>query len=382
MDRKNVALTFSVISSQVFFYSFSMIFFELFCWDKGFSVKEISVLLSIYHGLGLVSYYPFGILIDRFGRKIWLILGLLIDGIGFLLLSGSQTFFAVLLSISILSIGLSSFMAAFSPYFADIIPKETRGKMIGVNDSLQLVAKTAAPTFGGFLFRIGAFLPFLISGAGNTVLGVLSSFLKEEKRELKPEKEKLADKEALLPLNKAGNLYYLLLVFTFFASFSFAGFGYIRLYLVDFQNFDSLVIGTFFSLITGTFALFSIVSGSILDKTSRGTLLMLLGSFCRGIFMISIFFISSPLQLYSIVLIGIPYLFSTIWTRKELYRIIPAEYRGRLLSFHMVVSDLSSTLAPLVYGFVWTIDPHLILLSGVSVILGGIVLFLGYILVE
>lgn len=199
---------------------------------------------------------------------------------------------------------------------------------------------------------------------------------------MKTEKRKLADKETLLPLNKAGNLYYLLLIFTFFSSFSFAGFGYIRLYLVDFQNFDSLVIGTFFSLITGTFALFSIVSGSILDKTSRGTLLMLLGSFCRGVFMISIFFISSPLQLYSIVLVGIPYLFSTIWTRKELYRIIPAEYRGRLLSFYMVVSDLSSTLAPLVYGFVWTIDPHLILLSGVSVILGGIVLFLGYNLVE
>lgn len=159
-----------------------MIFFELFCWDKGFSVKEISVLLSTYHGLGLISYYPFGVLIDRFGRKIWLILGLLIDGIGFLLLSGSQTFFAVLLSISIFSVGLLSFMAAFSPYFADIIPKETRGKMIGVNDSLQLIAKTDAPTFGGFLFRVGAFLPFLISGAGNTVLGVLFSFLKEEKK--------------------------------------------------------------------------------------------------------------------------------------------------------------------------------------------------------
>ena len=380
MDRKNVTITFSVISSQVFFYSLSMIFFELFCWNKGFSVKEISLLLSIYHGLGLVSYYPFGILIDRFGRKMWLITGLLIDGIGFLLLSSSETFTGVLLSISILSIGLSAFMAAFSPYFADIIPKETRGKMIGVNDSLQLIAKTAAPTFGGFLFGIGAFLPFFVSGAGNTVLGILSFFLKEEKKELKTEKKEFEVKE-MLPLNKAGNIYYLLLIFTFFASFSFAGFGYIRLYLVDLKNFDSLVIGTFFSLITGTFALFSIVSGSMLDRTSRGIFLMLLGSLCRGIFMILIFFISSPLQLYSIVLIGIPYLFSTIWTRKELYRIIPTEYRGRLLSFNMVVSDLSSTLAPLVYGFLWTIDPRLIFLSGVSAILGGIILFLGYMII-
>ncbi len=378
MDKKNVAITFSVGGLQVFFYSSSMIFFELFCWSKTFSVGEISVLLSIYHGLGLVSYYPFGILIDKFGRKKWLLVGLLAEGIGFLLIFSSSSFNSVLLSISILSVGLSSFMAAFRPYFADIIPKETRGKMIGLSDTLQLIAKTVAPTFGGLLFKVGASLPFLVSGVGNTILGFLSSFLKEEKKKVEVEEERSEVKETLLPLNKAGNLFYLLLIFAFFSSFSFVGLGYIRLYLVDFMHFDSLVIGTFFSLITGTFALFSIISGSILDKTSRGVLLMLLGSFCRGIFMILIFFISSPLQLYLIVIIGIPYLFSNIWTRKELYRVVPMEYRGRLFSFHMVISDLSSTVAPLFYGFLWGIDPRLILLSGVSVILGGIILFLGY----
>lgn len=377
MDKKNVAITFSVVSLQVFFYSSSMIFFELFCWSKNFSVGEISILLSIYHGLGLVSYYPFGILIDKFGRKKWLIVGLLAEGIGFLLLFSSSSFDSVLISIAILSVGLSSFMAAFRPYFADIIPKETRGKMIGLSDTLQLMAKTAAPTFGGILFKMGASLPFLVSGVGNTLLGLVSSFLKENRKEIKVEKEKPEVKE-LLPLNKVGSLFYLLLIFAFFSSFSFVGLGYIRLYLVDFKNFDSLVIGTFFSLITGTFALFSIISGSILDKTNKGVLLMLLGSFCRGIFLILIFFISSPLQLYLIVIVGIPYLFSTIWTRKELYRVVPVEYRGRLFSFHMVISDLSSTVAPLCYGFLWGVDPRLILFSGVSVILGGIILFLGY----
>lgn len=377
MDKKNIAITFAMVSFQVFFYSSSMIFFELFCWSKAFSVGEISVLLSIYHGLGLVMYYPFGILIDKFGRKKWLIMGLLADGVGFLLLFNSSTFNSVLLSISIVSVGLSSFMAAFRPYFADIIPKETRGKMIGLADTLQLIAKTAAPTFGGILFKIGASLPFLVSGIGNTLLGILSSFLKEKKREIEPKKE-VKVKEALLPLNKVGSLFYLLIIFAFFATFSFAGLGYIRLYLVDVKNFDSVVIGTFFSLITGTFALFSIVSGALLDKTKKGIFLMLLGSFCRGMFMILIFFISSPLQLYLIVLIGIPYLFSNIWTRKELFRIVPMEYRGRLFSFQMVIADLSSTIAPLFYGFLWGINPQLILFSGVSVILGGIILFVGY----
>jgi predicted MFS family arabinose efflux permease len=378
MDRRNITITFSAAGLQVFFYSSAMIFFELFCWSKEFSVGEISVLLSIYHGLGLVSYYPFGILIDRFGRKRWLMLGLLCEGIGFLLLSSSSTFNSVLLSISILSVGLSAFMAAFRPYFADIIPEEARGKMIGLSDTLQLVAKTAAPTFGGFLFNLGAFIPFLVSGIGNTFLGFLSSFLKEEKKVKAVAKEEIGIKEKMLPLNTVGTLFYLLLIFSFFASFSFSGLGYIRLYLVTFKNFDSIVIGAFFSLITGTFALFSIISGTILDKTSRGVLLMLLGSLCRGIFMILIFFISSPVQLYLIVFIGIPYLFSNIWTRKELYRVVPVEYRGRLLSFHMIISDLSSTVAPLIYGLLWGIDPHLILLSGVSVILGGIILSVGY----
>ena len=381
MDKKNISITFSVVGLQAFFYSSSMIFFELFCWDKNFSVGEISILLSIYHGLGLIMYYPFGILIDRSGRKKWLTLGLLAEGIGFLMLFGSSTFTSVLISISLLSVGLSSFMAAFRPYFADIVPEESRGKMIGLSDTLQLVAKTAAPTVGGFLFKAGASFPFLVSGAGDTILGALSSFLKEDKKEAKPKVEKEVSKgkgvKRMFPLDKAGRMFYFLMIFSFFASFSFTGLSYVRLYLADLKSFDPLIIGTFFSLITGTFALFSVVSGTILDKTMKGPLLMLLGSFCRGIFMISIFFISSPLQLYLIVLIGIPYLFSNIWTRKELFRVVPTEYRGRLFSFHMIISDLSSTVAPLFYGLLWGIDPQLILLSGVSVIIGGIILFLG-----
>ena len=138
-------------------------------------------------------------------------------------------------------------------------------------------------------------------------------------------------------LFKAGREYYLIVIFTFFASFSFVGLGYIRLYLVDVNQFDSVIIGTFFSFITGSFAIFSILAGNILDKSKRGALYMLIGSFCRGVFLISIFFIKSPLQLYLLVLIGIPFIFSSIWTRKELYRVIPLECRGRLLSFHMII---------------------------------------------
>ncbi|MBU7022623.1 MAG: MFS transporter [Theionarchaea archaeon] len=356
-----------------------MIFFELFCWDKGFSVGEISILLSIYHGLGLAAYYPFGILIDKFGRKKWLLVGLLAEGIGFLLISMSNSFNFVLLSISILSVGLSSFMAAFRPYFADIIPKESRGKMIGISDTLQLVGKTAAPTVGGFLFEIGSALPFLISGAGNTVLGIVSSLLKEKKAEIKnedPGKPGIAQK--LLPLNQVSILFYLLLIYTFFSGFSFAGLGYIRLYLVNLKQLDPLVIGTFFSLITGSFALFSVIAGGILDKTNRGVILAFLGSLCRGIFMILIFSISTPMELYLIVPIGIPFLFSSIWVRKELFRVVPVACRGRLFSFQMAISDLSSTVAPLVYGFLWGITPQLIMLSGIFVIAGGIVLLFGY----
>ncbi|MBU7042138.1 MAG: hypothetical protein HXS47_01010 [Theionarchaea archaeon] len=48
----------------------------------------------------------------------------------------------------------------------------------------------------------------------------------------------------------------------------------------------------------------------------------------------------------------------------------------------MIVSDLSSTVAPLVYGGLWNVNPRLIALSGGSVTLGGIILAIGYWIIE
>ena len=115
-----------------------------------------------------------GSLSDRYGRKLFIIGGLIIYGI-------SQIIFGLASEIWILYLGrfLSGFGAAFimttvMAYVADITTIEERGKGMGLIGAAISLGFMIGPGLGGFLATVNIHFPFFLAGGVSLVAALLS----------------------------------------------------------------------------------------------------------------------------------------------------------------------------------------------------------------
>ena len=126
---------------------------------------------------GLLSV-PAGLLIDRFGRKLPVVVGILATAISSLLITICQTPAQMALAYLLFGVGLAAFAPGMLSLVADAVPPDSLGKAYGWYTTAIYIAMTLGPASGGYLAKqVGLKELFLISGGLLLLVLLLASLL-------------------------------------------------------------------------------------------------------------------------------------------------------------------------------------------------------------
>lgn len=124
-----------------------------------------------------------GRMVDRFGRKIMIVIGLFIFGLSEFLFGLGKSVEILFLSRMLGGVSAAFIMPAITAFIADITTMAQRPKALGFMSAAISTGFIVGPGIGGFLAEIGTRVPFFAAGILGTLAGILSIlFLKEPVR--------------------------------------------------------------------------------------------------------------------------------------------------------------------------------------------------------
>ncbi|WP_339174848.1 multidrug efflux MFS transporter NorA [Solibacillus sp. FSL R5-0691] len=161
--------------------------------------------------------------VDKYGRKIMIVLGLFIFGISEFLFGLGKTIEVLFISRVLGGISAAFIMPAVTAFIADITTMETRPKALGYMSAAISTGFIIGPGIGGFLADFGTRVPFYFAGALGTTAAILSIILLRE-----PERN--AENAENAPVQTSGfkrilePMYLIAFILIFVASFGLAAF--------------------------------------------------------------------------------------------------------------------------------------------------------------
>ena len=142
----------------------SLIFYGMLTETYHFTLFQLGILEAVFCAVTSLSQIPFGWLVDRYGRKTFLIiseLARIIPLIGYIF---SNTFFEFLIFPGMMGVAVATWIPAFQAYISDAVPEEERARHIGDLNALGGLIAFPAPLIGGILFDAWGFdAPMLTS---------------------------------------------------------------------------------------------------------------------------------------------------------------------------------------------------------------------------
>ncbi|WP_010289468.1 multidrug efflux MFS transporter NorA [Kurthia massiliensis] len=169
---------------------------------------------------------PFaGKAVDRFGRKIMIVLGLFIFGASEFLFGLGKTIEVLFISRILGGLSAAFIMPAVTAFIADITDESNRPKALGYMSAAISTGFIIGPGIGGFLAEIGTRVPFYSAGILGGVAAVLSIILLRE-----PERQVVEEHHIEASQTKGGfrkifmPIFFIAFVVIFVSSFGLAAF--------------------------------------------------------------------------------------------------------------------------------------------------------------
>lgn len=201
--------------------------------ELGISGTVVGYMVSAFALAQLIVSPIAGRLVDSFGRKPMIIIGLLIFSISELLFGLGQTVEVLFFSRILGGISAAFIMPAVTAYIADITTSSTRPKALGYMSAAISTGFIIGPGIGGFLADIGTRLPFFFAAAFGLFATILSLItLTEPERNYEVE-------EKHQPLPKSGfkrvfsPMYFIAFMVILISSFGLAAFESLFALFVD-----------------------------------------------------------------------------------------------------------------------------------------------------
>ena len=121
-----------------------------------------------------------GRMVDRFGRKIMIVLGLFIFGLSEFLFGLGKSVEILFISRMLGGVSAAFIMPAVTAFIADITTMAQRPKALGFMSAAISTGFIVGPGIGGFLAEIGTRVPFFVAGILGAFAAVLSLILLKE----------------------------------------------------------------------------------------------------------------------------------------------------------------------------------------------------------
>jgi MFS family permease len=142
--------------------------------ENGFSTVDVGNLISIAAIATFVVTYPNGWLVDRYGRKMTLVPGMLLLGLSAYLLGTSVEFTMVVAIVLLYGLAEGMCFGASQAYAMDLAPEGRRGSFLGIWSVVSSGSGIFAPLVVGFTAeRAGFGTTFALVGAALVVVGIL-----------------------------------------------------------------------------------------------------------------------------------------------------------------------------------------------------------------
>lgn len=222
----------------------------------GLSAFEMGSLVTGWAVAQLIATPIWGRLIDRYGRKPILFIGLFGFGIAFLAIIYVQTYEQLLIARIIGAILSSGSVPAALTIVADSSKEKERGSYMAKMGAVNSLGFLCGPAIGGIFSPFGINAPFVVAGCLSlATLPLVYAFIHEPSEQQTKEKNKPVSFLASLSLmTKAGyrELYILTLGKSLAASSLFAILGY---YMIEKFSSDPWQVSLSFSLFAGSSAL-------------------------------------------------------------------------------------------------------------------------------
>ncbi len=146
----------------------------LFARSFGVSHAAAGAVISTFAFMRLATGLFGGRLVDRFGERLILAVGIGIVAISSALAGLAQTYFQLLVLRSVGGIGSSMFTVSAASLLLRIVPDDQRGRSQSIYQSGFLVGGIAGPAVGGVLTSISLRAPFFIYAISLTIAGLIA----------------------------------------------------------------------------------------------------------------------------------------------------------------------------------------------------------------
>lgn len=269
-------ITYKFLTNLWFIGAIWLYFYRIFITDQ-----QVGVLDSIAFTIGLIAEVPSGALADKFGRDKLTKLGQILAGSGLLIqaLSSSFTFFVT--GQAIMMIGVSFVSGADEALFYESLKFDETSKdwrkLVTKGSQVALIGTLIATIIGGWLHDINPRIPWILNGIALVISAIIIWSIKDN-RVMKARQKLIPEIKDYLKEIKTGFMQfrspklslYVPLILTVQGLFYTAGYGLLRLVLLDRFHFSpffgSITIASCSLITVGLLAYINKYSEKISEK--------------------------------------------------------------------------------------------------------------------
>jgi len=330
--------------------------------NLGYTAAIAGFAVGIFGAGRFITNLPSGILAQKIGRKPILIIGPLIASIGYFLTGYFDSIQLILLARLITGFGGGMHFVGASIYLRDMSNLNNRGRILSLQTISILIGQTIGPIIGGYIGELYGFTsPFIFASISLVIAIILiittviePSHIKQSLKQTndsKTQKKNLGIFQLLYLFIKSGLLPIGLMTMSQFFHRSGGRFTIAPL-LIQNKGLTASNIGGFFSVTSLAQLTAASMSGYIVDKLGRKTLLIP----GTSIILLGLFLFdnanSYPMILLVAVLLGIGEGSLTSSTVTLFADNAPKGYEGVTMGLYRTFGDFGFMIGPPILGFI------------------------------
>ncbi|MEM1658261.1 MAG: MFS transporter [Candidatus Jordarchaeales archaeon] len=226
---------------------------------------DLTLIFSSYAIVHLTTVLFFGFLSDRYGRRPFIISGILLLSASFALFPLAKSIQSLIAFRALQGLAASLMWSSISALVADVY-KEGRGEKIGFFNAFAASGSIIGPTLGGVLAEISFEAPFLVVAAASFILGCFMALKLEAPATRLPSTPPLSAIRNVLSIR---SILFLLIAEAAISSLYGAMEPLLPSYLSSRLLMSTTEIGLAISLSSLMFTVFQPIAGRLSDKYGR-----------------------------------------------------------------------------------------------------------------
>lgn len=174
--KKKLALTILMLNMFITMGGVGIVIPVLPSYLKNFGVggEVYGTLIAVFAFAQFLFSPLAGSLSDRFGRKLFIIGGLIVYGTSQIIFGLASDVWILYLGRFLSGLGAAFIMTTVMAYVADITTMEERGKGMGLIGAAISLGFMIGPGLGGFLANVNIHFPFFLAGTVSLIAAILS----------------------------------------------------------------------------------------------------------------------------------------------------------------------------------------------------------------